>query len=146
MLRTEADPGAAPFIARWDRARHERAIVDRDEAHLLIVDGARCRGYVLLAGLHSDPTIIELRRIVVVEPGRGLGRRALGLVLQHAFANLGAEQVWLDVMVDNRRARRAYSAAGFITESIVRDALQTPDGPRTLAIMSVLRSQWSSAA
>ena len=106
------------------------------------MDGARALGFVLLAGLAKGHSV-ELRRIVVVEQYRGLGRLALRLVLEHSFRTLGAHRVWLDVMTDNTRARRAYSAAGFVLEGVLRDALRTPDGYRSLAVMSVLRQDWS---
>jgi diamine N-acetyltransferase len=146
VLRAESDPDAAPFIVRWDRARHERAIRDPDEAHLLILDRRRALGFVLLAGLDTDPDSVELRRIVVVHRGQGVGRRALTMVLDYAFDRLGAQQVWLDVMVNNIRARRAYASAGFVLEGVVRDGLITPDGRRSIAIMSVLRTQWRAAS
>jgi diamine N-acetyltransferase len=141
VLSAERDRDAAPFIVRWDRARHEQAIAEADEEHLLILDGARALGFVLLAGVAAGHSI-ELRRIVVVERNRGLGRLALGLVLEHSFRTLGAHRVWLDVMIDNARARRAYSAAGFVLEGVLRDALRTADGYRSLAVMSVLRTEW----
>ena len=146
MLAAEADPEAARFIDRWDRSRHEQAIADSDEGHLLILDGAEPVGFALLAGLRTGAGQIELRRIVVVPRGRGIGRRALALILGLAFEGLGAERVWLDVMVDNLRARRAYAAAGFVFDVLRRDALPGAAGTRLLAIMSVSRPGRGGAA
>jgi diamine N-acetyltransferase len=67
-------------------------------------------------------------------------------VLEHAFRTLGAHRVWLDVMLHNARARRAYQAAGFVLEGVLRDALRVGDGYRSLAVMSVLRSEWDGAS
>jgi diamine N-acetyltransferase len=62
-----------------------------------------------------------MRWIVVVPRGRGLGGQARSLVSDHAFETLG--RLWLDVMIHNERARRAYLAAGFVEEGALRDAL-----------------------
>lgn len=47
-------------------------------------------------------------------------------------------------MVHNDRARRAYAAAGFVEEGVLRDALVTDRGRVSLVVMSVLRSEWRS--
>ena len=138
VLEMEAAAGAAPWIVRWSRERHERAIVDLDEAHLLVCDGEQPVGFVLLAGLTNENRSVELGRIVIEPAGRGLGRAALRLVLDRAFGELGAHRVWLDVKVDNARARRAYEAVGFVEEGVLRDALLTDGRYESLAVMSVL--------
>jgi diamine N-acetyltransferase len=66
-------------------------------------------------------------------------------VLEHAFGSLGAHRVWLDVMVHNERARRAYAAVGFVEEGVMREALRVDDAPVSLVLMSVLRSEWGGA-
>jgi hypothetical protein len=83
-LAPEADADAAPFVIRWSRARHEQALRDPDQAHLVVTGPAGPLGFVLLAGLTNESRSIELRRIVVTTKGRGLGRRALALVLDPA--------------------------------------------------------------
>ncbi len=75
--------------------------------------------------------------------GEGLGREALELVLAHAFGELGAHRVWLEVKVDNERARRAYAAVGFVDEGVLRDALLTGGSFESLVVMSMLEHEWS---
>jgi diamine N-acetyltransferase len=142
VLAAEAHPEAAPFVLGWSRARHPAAIDDRDEEHLLVVEPTGPVGFVLLAGLAGEHRGVELRRIVVAPPGRGTGRRALALVLDHAFGTLGAHRVWLDVKVHNARARRAYRAVGFAHEGVLRDALLTGGVYESLAVMSILAPEW----
>jgi RimJ/RimL family protein N-acetyltransferase len=142
VLEAEADSGAAPFIRGGTRAEHEAALTDPSLALLIVVEDDRAAGFVLLAGIGGPDGGIELRRIVVARPGRGLGRRALALVLEHAFAELGAHRVWLDVMTHNERARRAYEAAGFVHEAVRRDALRSSAGYVSLAVMSVLEREF----
>ena len=75
--------------------------------------------------------------------GEGLGREALELVLAHAFGELAAHRVRLDVKVDNERARRAYAAVGFVDEGVLRDALLTCDSFESLAVMPILEHEWN---
>lgn len=140
----EADPEVGRFIDPWTEERHRRCIEATDEAHLLVVDGERVLGFVLLAGLNNEHRSVELRRIVIGDRGKGTGRAALRLVLQEAFSALGAHRVWLDVKPDNARARRAYAAMGFIEEGVLRDALRTERGYESLILMSILAPDWAA--
>ncbi|HVW46451.1 MAG TPA: GNAT family protein [Solirubrobacterales bacterium] len=128
VVALEAGPEAAPFVKAWPVARHRTALGDPDIAHLLIVDGGEPAGFVILAGVDDPDDNIELRRVVVAHPGRGLGRAALTLVLDHAFDQLAAHRVWLDVKPANARARHLYRSLGFVEEGILHDALRTADG------------------
>ena len=101
------------------------------------------------ADLEAAPWIIRWSSdehqgaLSVAARGRGLGREALELVLDHAFGELGAHRVWLDVKVDNERARRACAAAGFVDEGVLRDALLTGGRVESLAVLSILEHEWS---
>jgi RimJ/RimL family protein N-acetyltransferase len=54
--------------------------------------------------------------------GMGLGREAIGLVLKHAFGELGLHRISLRVVDDNTRAIRCYRACGFVEEGREREA------------------------
>lgn len=144
VLKLEANPDTTPFIIPWSRHRHEQAISAADEAHLLVAEGDHRVGFLLLAGLTSEHRGIELRRIVVEWKGAGIGRRALGLALEHAFRELGAHRVWLDVKTHNQRAQRAYAASGFVAEGTLRDALLTGGSYESLVVMSILSREWAA--
>jgi diamine N-acetyltransferase len=146
VLAAEADPEAAPFIVQWSRERHLQVLDDPNHELLLAVEDGEPVGFVLLAGLQSEHRVIELRRVVVSDKGRGVGRRLIELVLDHAFGELGAHRVWLDVMPHNQRARRAYEAVGFIEEGLMRDALLIDGAYESLVVMSVLEPEWRARA
>ena len=59
---------------------------------------------------------------------KGLGREALGLLLRHLVADIGAHRVNLHVLAYNDRAISSYRAAGFDVEGIERDAVMTDRG------------------
>lgn len=128
VLGLEEDAENAPFIIQWSRERHARAIADGDEEHLILLDGDEPAGFVLLAGLRGDERDVELRRIVVGPKGRGLGQRALRQVLDHAFGELRARRVWLDVKPENLRAQAAYRRVGFTDDG------ELPDGLRLMSV------------
>jgi diamine N-acetyltransferase len=138
VVALEAGPEAAPFVEAWPAGRHRAGLRDPDIAHLLLVDDGEPVGFVILAGLLDPNQCVELRRIVAARPGQGLGREALTLILDHAFGELDAHRVWLDVRPDNARARHLYAALGFEREGILRDALHTADGYASLILMAKL--------
>jgi RimJ/RimL family protein N-acetyltransferase len=54
--------------------------------------------------------------------GQGIGRRAVRLVLRHAFEKIGLHRVDLRVLAYNTRAIRCYEACGFVREGIERES------------------------
>ena len=54
--------------------------------------------------------------------GRGIGRRAVRLTLDHAFGAMGLHRVDLRVLAFNTRAIRCYASCGFVHEGTERDA------------------------
>ena len=135
----EANAEAAPFVIRWSRSQHHRALSAPDQEHLVLIDDDRLVGFVLLAGLRNPNASIELQRIVVSSAGQGFGRQAIALVTTHAFDRLGAHRLWLDAKVENHRAIRAYERAGFVHEGVLRDALLTDGRHESLIVMSILK-------
>lgn len=142
ILKQEAREDFADYIFRWDRARHEANLADRDKEYL-IKEGDRARplGYIILAGLQSPHHSVELVRIAVAAPGQGLGRQLLQEVIGRVFDSHRAHRLWLDVFDDNHRARRAYRTAGFTEEGVIRDAIRSGDGYRSLVLMSLLENE-----
>jgi RimJ/RimL family protein N-acetyltransferase len=143
VVALEAAADVAPYVDCWSRERHRQAIVAPDEAHLLVVEDDRPHGFLLLAGLLSEPRWIELRRIVVEPRGASIGRGAVALTLAHAFAELGAERVWLDVMPTNERARRTYAACGFGLADCDRKVRLADGRLASLLVMSISADAWA---
>jgi RimJ/RimL family protein N-acetyltransferase len=51
---------------------------------------------------------------------KGYGQEAMGLILRHAFNDLGLQRVYLTVLDDNHRAISAYEKCGFVVEGRLR--------------------------
>ena len=118
VLAHERDPANMPYIGSWTRAEHAAAIAAPDREHWTIeraADGVRI-GYLIAFDLRARGHGVYVKRIVVADKSRGLGRAALGRFAEHAFADLGAPHVWLTVFPENERAQRSYRALGFALE------------------------------
>lgn len=69
--------------------------------------------------------------------GKGYGTEAVRLLVEHAFQDLGLQQVELEVFADNERAIRTYRKVGF-REQGVRKAAAVIDGePVDVIVMAV---------
>ncbi len=147
VLAAEQNQENAPFVIQWTRQQHESAIKNTDQSHLIIErkTDAKPVGYAILTGLENPDHSINLRRIVVVEKGKGYGKGALQLIQKLAFEQLNAHRLWLDVKECNLRARYLYEAVGFTFEGILREALLTGDNFDSLVVMSILRREYEAS-
>jgi diamine N-acetyltransferase len=142
VMAAEAEPEVSRFVTVESREAHEEAIADPNQRHLIVRKASEPLGYAILRGVEDPNRVIEVRRIAVTEPGRGLGREALRLVVDQAFRELGAHRVWLDVLPHNERALRAYRAVGFVHEGVMRETQLRNGVHESLAIMSILEHEW----
>ena len=82
------------YVGQWSEERH-RATLAGEDARYYVVDAAdgSLAAYAILRGLAENSGSIELKRVVVGEPGNGLGRRILTELLRIAAheSNLTAQ-------------------------------------------------------
>ena len=144
IVALERTPVAREFVGQWSEDRH-RATLDSTDARYYVseTEAAEIQAYAILRGLREDSHAIELKRIVVAVPGRGLGRRILQELQRIAFLELGAHRLFLDVFEDNARARYLYETLGFRYEGIMREAAQRDGRWCNLHLMSMLESEYS---
>jgi len=144
VLAAERDPEAAPNITPRPRERHLESFDHPNEGHLVVLEDGEPVGYALLEGFAQRHGSIEIRTLVITRRGQGVGRRALGLLLDHAFDDHGAHRVWLDVLSRNQRARRTYATVGFTHEGEMREAWLREDGSYdSLLVLSMLDREWA---
>jgi RimJ/RimL family protein N-acetyltransferase len=119
FVRTaEGAPDARRFVAQWDEGQHEASLDDPDFEHF-VMEEAKTQlpvGYLILQGLENRDGSLLLRRMVVTETGEGHGAHALQAVVRHAFEDLDAARLWLEVGADNEAARTLYDRTGFALE------------------------------
>ncbi|MCX6603887.1 MAG: GNAT family protein [Acidobacteria bacterium] len=117
-------------------------LASRDACYFVVEERRLPVGTVILCGLDSNNRCIELKRVVVSRPGQGLGRRALELVLEMVFTELAAHRLWLDIYMDNERARRTYRALGFVEEGTMRECIWQGGRFRSLVLMAMLEGEF----
>jgi len=120
VLALERDPENATFVGQWTRDEHAAAIERADREHWIIERAplAQPAGFLIAYDLVAGGFGAYVKRFVVVEKSRGLGREALTAFLRHAARDLAAPFVWLNVSLENLRAQRTYTALGFQVMSL----------------------------
>lgn len=111
---------------------------------------ARDGGALLgLCGLHALPGARQAELgLFIGDPldwGKGYGTEATRLLVGYGFRVLGLERIRLEVYEDHAAAIRAYERAGFRWDRAPSPRAASGGGPRRLATMSVLRSEWPRA-
>jgi diamine N-acetyltransferase len=130
------------FVGGDDITVHQRRLADPDCWYCIVETESRRAGYAILRGLTSVNGSVELKRIAISEPGRGLGRRLLEAILKKAFDEFSAHRIWLDVFTENSRARHVYRSVGFVEEGVLRECVKHGDTYRSLVLMSMLESEY----
>lgn len=139
IMALERRPDLAPYIGHWSAERHLGNLEGGNARYLIAEAEGAPVGFVILTGLETPARVVELARIAVSEPGRGLGRPLLARIVALAFGALGASRLWLDVYDDNRRAIRAYEAVGFADDGRRKSELKADGTEGRLVYMSIWR-------
>jgi len=146
IIALERTPGARDFVGQWSEDRHRTTLAGGDARYFVSeTERGEVQAYAILRGVHEDSRAIELKRIVVAVPERGLGRLMLKELMRIAFHELGAHRLFLDVFDDNTRARHLYESLGFQYEGVLRDAARREDSWRNLRLMSILESEYGTS-
>ena len=141
----ERTPMAREFVGQWSDERHLATFSDGDARYYVSeTERGELQAYAILRGLEEDSGSIELKRIVVAVPDRGLGRRILEELIRIAFVELSAHRLFLDVYEDNRRARHLYQSLGFQYEGVMRDAARRDGAWCNLHLMSMLEGEYAA--
>jgi RimJ/RimL family protein N-acetyltransferase len=78
------------------------------------------------------------------EWSKGYGTDALRAICDFGFGQLRLERIELDVYDENRRARRSYEKAGFVSEGTLRHAHFSDGAFQDVVRMSLLREEWAA--
>jgi len=142
VLEMENHADNRDFVTQNSLERHLAIIAGPDEDHLKVMDeNDKMIGYVILVGLENPNKIIELRRLVIAEKGKGYGRETLRLIKKYCFEKLGTHRLYLDVVEDNLRAQHLYRSEGFVLEGLMREAHRTETGYKNLLLLSILEHE-----
>ena len=110
----ERHPQNRELIGQWTDEEHLHAIEGHERwSHWIIeVDGAPA-GYLIPRDCASQGAGIYIKRILVGDKGRGIGRGALSRFLENMLAREDVEFVWLIVRNENAGAQALYRKLGF---------------------------------
>lgn len=143
VVDSERGDENANYVVQWSREEHSNALQQEDIMHLIVEDKNthRAVGYVIIAGLKSSNHSIELKRLVICDKGKGLGRETLRLIKNIAFKKLKAHRLWLDVFYKNYKAKKLYNSEGFTEEGILRECFFHNNQYESLIVMSILEHE-----
>ncbi len=137
VTKWERHPDNAAYVEVWPYGRHLAALSDPAMKHFVVECDGTPVGFVILAGVAGARPVVEFRRIVVAEKGRGIGQAAVAHVVRYAFDELDAREVWLDFAVRNSRAAHVYEKCGFRVDPNA-DLWAEIDGRRTRLVKMTL--------
>lgn len=145
IVALERAPTARNFVGQWSEERHFETMTGGDARYLVSeAESGELQAYAILRGLAESARSIELKRIVVATPQRGLGRKILTELIRMAFEELGAHRLFLDVFDDNARARHLYESLGFVYEGVLREAALRDGKFCSLRLMSLLDREYAA--
>lgn len=121
IMQLEQDPENRDFVWQGTTQEHVREITDPDYALMVFEDKAsgRMAGYSL-SRINRQSYWAELRRIVIIPKGQGLGKESLQALVKYFFEDLELNKVWLDVYPHNTVGIRLYEGVGMKLEGVLR--------------------------
>lgn len=138
-------PEFRTFVGSWPEAEHLRMLENPAVVYMVAEDQkGKVGACAILQGLGSEHRAVELKRLVVAIPNQGLGRKLLTRVVDRVFGEYRAHRLFLDVFVDNERARHVYETFGFRKEGVMRDAIYRDGAYHSLVLMSLLESEYQA--
>ena len=148
-----------PDVARWmsdadvsgreaHRAWFEQLRTDPDLKGWVIQNGGRPAGLLTLTGLAGHHRRAAWNWFIGDRDarGRGVGRAAQVLGLDHAFVTLGLHKVFAEVMADNDAAMKVQTGAGFRREGYLRGHVLKDGAPRDVVMLGILAQEWAVLA
>lgn len=111
FVQLENAAGTREFIMPDPLEVHRDRLARDEFVYLSILEHQTLVGAIILR-IEEDPLSVEFRRIVVGDPGRGIGQHAVR-AMEDWCRRLGRSRVWLDVFETNLRARHIYEKLGY---------------------------------
>jgi ribosomal protein S18 acetylase RimI-like enzyme len=112
IMECERRPGYDGLVGRSARDEHLAQMAAPDCRYLVLEREGRLAGFLIMRDIGA-PDGVLIRRLAVIEQGRGDGRRLMEHALRSAFGEFGARRVWLRVWPHNERGRVLYESLGF---------------------------------
>lgn len=117
MSDVERDSDNSPWVANWPLGWRIAKFGDRDFLQTIIEkeDGTPI-GFIIFRNMADVKTKLELKRIAIMEKGKGYGKEALLLAQKLAFDVFETKHLYLGTRENNVRAQNIYKATGFVPD------------------------------
>ena len=118
MSNVECDSDNSPWVANWPLGWRVAKFGDDDFLQTILVkeDGSPI-GFIIFRNMVKKGEAVELKRIAIMEKGKGYGVEALYLAQKLAFEVWGTKRLYLGTKLSNLRAQSIYKKTGFIAET-----------------------------
>lgn len=117
MSAVECDSDNSPWVANWPLGWRVAKFGDDDFLQTILVkeDGSPI-GFIIFRNMLHKQQMVELKRIAIMEKGKGYGVEALQLAQKLAFEVWRTKRLYLSTKLSNLRAQSIYKKTGFIAE------------------------------
>jgi len=145
IMAIERIPDYAVYLGNFTAGEHAAKMADDDYRYFAWREDGRLVAFAILARLTDPSNVVLLKRIGTSDPGRGIGRAMMPLLIDWVFETTGANRFELDVSAANPRAERVYRREGFVHEGTVREVYRHWDGVYYSShLFSMLRREWDT--
>jgi RimJ/RimL family protein N-acetyltransferase len=144
IVAAERLPGYEQLVGRSTPAQHEAFLTDGQHGYFIAERDGEPVGFVIVRGWNASDGVSLVKRVVVTEPGRGMGRAMLAAVIDLVFTTTETHRLEIGLFPTNARARRCYEASGFLPEGIARGRVFLGGTHHDELVMSILRSDWEA--
>ena len=118
ISNAEQLPDNSPWVGNWPFWRRIEKMGDSDFLQTIIEDDSKKSvGFIIFRDIEKKSEFIELKRIAVIEKGKGYGKGALHLAQKLAFEIFNAKKLYLHTKTENIRAQEIYKHTGFTAET-----------------------------
>lgn len=143
IMAMERNPQYSPYI--WSGSYEEHLAEIENPNCLLIAFRNRETGAFegfSLNYIDGKSHVFELRRIAVVQRGKGYGREAIEAIFDYAFEEENINRLWLDVYPHNKAGIGLYESLGMKIDGVLRQSYKSGDEYWDQIIYSILRDEW----
>ena len=143
IIEIESRPDTRDFL--WIGTYDEHLNEIDDPNHRLLVfrykNKSEIMGYALIR-LNFQSEVFELRRIAIVEKGKGYGKESMEALFKYTFEDLKMNRLWLDVYPDNKIGLKLYESLGMHKDGVLRQNYKAERGYLDQIIYSILRGEY----
>lgn len=117
MSTVERHEDNSPWVANWPLGWRIARFGDEDFLQVIIerTDGTPI-GFIIFRDMLNKEEAVQLKRIAIIDKGKGYGKEALYLAQKMAFEIFNTQRLYLMTKPDNLRAQSIYKATGFTAD------------------------------